>query len=376
MAFRPVVAGSIACYAMLTMDAAGAQSPRRLLLPPADRTLQEEFSNVRAIRELSDGRLLLTDLGDNRLVVIDVERNALRSIGRIGAGPGEVRHFGRLYALGGDSTLLTDEPDGRRWLVLVGDAIVSTIPADDPLIRASSGAPRGTDRLGNIVLSRTYRQVRSNLRKGFRLIDSVVAVSVDRRTLRTDTLARLLHFDQRVENVGTSQQPQYIFRQAHLSAVESVSIAPDGWIAVVTQRPYRVTWRTPEGRLVRGPDLEWPEIPVDQRERRAHAARTERVSGYPLVALDADNWAATVPPFGGAFAALHAPDGRLLLRKMPWSGAEGTRYDVIDRAGTIVAQLELSERSWLVGFGARHAYVATRDDDGILRLSRHPWVAR
>jgi hypothetical protein len=358
------------------MGASGSQEPRLIVLPPPDRTLGEEFSNIRGIRELADGRVLITDLGDNRLVVADFARGTVRSVGRIGAGPGEVRHFGRLFALSGDSTLLTDEPDGRRWLVLSGDSIVATVPADDPLLLASSGAPRGTDQRGNIVLSRVYRQVRSNQRSGFRLLDSVVAVTVDRRTLRSDTLGRLLHSDQRVEQVGTREQPGMIVRQAHLSSVESVSIAPDGWIALVTHRPFRVTWRTPDGRIVRGSDLAWPEIAVDARERRAHAARVERISGYPLRATEEENWASFIPPFGGAFPALHAPDGSLLLRKMPRSGAEGTRYDVIDRTGRIIAQLVLSERTWLVGFGARSVYSVTRDADGFQRLSRHSWPTR
>lgn len=374
MARRARAAVTLVSAAMLAMGAIRWQQPRQVTLLPADRTLDEEFSNIRGVRELSDGRVLVSDHGDNRLVIVDFERNGVRSIGRTGAGPGEVRHFGRLYELGGDSTLLTDEPDGRRWLVLSGDSIVQTVAPDDPLLLASSGAPRGTDRRGNIVASRTYRQVRTNQRNGYRLLDSAVALLIDRRSLRTDTLGRLLHFDQRVLAVGARANPSYIFRQAHLSSVESVSIAPDGWVAVATHAPYRVTWRSPEGRMVVGPDLAWPAIPVDAGERRAHAERVERISGSPLSAAEDENWAARIPPFGGVFPALHTPDGHLLLRKMPRAHAEGTRYDIIDRAGRIVAWMLLPERSWLVGFGSRFGYAVTRDDDGIQRLSRHRWT--
>lgn len=373
MALRRLAVGALGYAALLVMGAERWQGPRRLELPPPEQTLDEEFSNVRAVRELGDGRVLVSDAGDNRLVVADFAENTVRSIGRTGAGPGEVRYFGRLYPLGGDSTLLTDEPDGRRWLVLSGDSIVQTLPPDDPLIVASSGAPRGTDRRGNIVLSRTYRQVRTNQRNGFRLVDSVVAVLVDRRSLRVDTLGRLLHVDQRVQALGTRERPYTIFRQAHLSSVESISIAPDGWVAIATHQPYRVTWRSPDGRITVGPSLPWPEIFVDARERRAHAARVARITGASLGAVEEENWATRVPPFGGAFSALHTPDRHLLLRKMPWSGAEGTRYDVIDRSGGLVAQMVIPDRRWLVGFGARFAYAVTRDEDGIQHLSRHSW---
>lgn len=374
LARRARAVGTAVAAALLAMGAIRWQQPRQVTLPPADRTLDEEFSNIRGVRELRDGRVLVSDLGANRVVIADFERNGVRSIGRTGAGPGEVRHFGRLYELGGDSTLLTDEPDGRRWLVLSGDSIVHTVPPDDPLLVASSGAPRGTDRRGNIVASRTYRQVRTDQRNGFRMVDSAVALLIDRHSLRTDTLGRLLHVDQRVQAVGARANPSYIFRQAHLSSVESVSIAPDGWVAVATHAPYRVTWRTPDGRVVIGPELAWPAIPVDARERRAHVERVERISGYPLTALEDENWAARIPPFGGAFSALHTPDGHLLLRKMPRAGAEGTRYDIIDRTGRLEAWMLLPERSWLVGFGSRFAYAVTRDVDGIQRLSRHRWT--
>lgn len=374
LARRAHAAGAVVGAALLVMGAIRWQQPRQVTLAAADRTLDGAFSNIRGVRELSDGRVLVSDLGDNRLVVADLERNDVRAIGRTGAGPGEVRHFGRLYELGGDSTLLTDEPDGRRWLVLSNDSIVHTVPPDDPLLAASSGAPRGTDRRGNIVTSRTFRQVRTNQRNGFRLVDSALALIIDRRSLRTDTIGRLLDVDQRVQAVGSRASPSYIFRQAHLSSVESVSIAPDGWVAVATHAPCRVTWRRPDGRTEVGPELDWPEIRVDARERRAHAERVERLSGYPLGASEDENWALRIPPFGGSFAALHTPDGHLLLRKVPRAGAEGTRYDIIDRTGRIVAWMLLPERSWLVGFGARFAYVVSREEDGLQRLSRHRWT--
>lgn len=370
----------LACIALFAICGGSAHAQTRpalaarsITLAPPDAKLEIEFSSVRAIRELSDGRVLVTDQNDNRLVVVDFRTQSARAIGRPGAGPGEVRHFGRLYALGGDSTLLTDEPDGRRWLILAGDSIVATLPPDHPMIRMSSGAPRGTDRAGNIVLLRNVRQIRTEHRSGMRLVDSAAVLFVDRRTARADTTMRVLYTDQRVQVVGTRERPGYIFRQAHFSSVESVSMSPDGWVAVASQSPFRVIWRTPEGRLVRGPDLAWPRFAVDANEKRALAARTLRLTGYPLAAQGSENWVEVIPPFGGAFPALHTPEGRLLLRKFARVGAEGTRYDVIDREGRPVGAIELPETDWLVGFGRRAVYSVTRDEDGIQWLRRHPW---
>ncbi len=370
----------LACIALFAICGGSARAQTRpapaaqsITLAPPDAKLEIEFSSVRAIRELSDGRVLVTDQNDNRLVVVDFRTQSARAIGRPGAGPGEVRHFGRLYALGGDSTLLTDEPDGRRWLILAGDSIVATLPPDYPMIRMSSGAPRGTDRAGNVLLIRNIRQIRTENRSGMRLVDSAAVLFVNRRTERADTMMRVLYTDQRIQVVGTRERPGYIFRQAHFSSVESVSMSPDGWVAVATQSPFRVIWRTPEGRILRGPDLGWPRLAVDQKEKRALAERTLRLTGYPLAAQGSENWTDVIPPFGGAFPALHTPEGRLLLRKFPRVGAEGTRYDVIDREGRLVGSIQLPETDWLVGFGRRAAYSVTRDEDGIQWIRRHPW---
>jgi hypothetical protein len=349
-----------------------AQEVPRVTLRPADAMLDAEISSVRAMRELSDGRLLITDNGENRLIVADLRSNTVRSIGRRGAGPGEVRHFGRLYELGGDSTLLTDEPDGRRWLILHRDSIVATLPPDYPLISISSGAPRGADRRGNIVITRTHGQTKTDHKNGFRLLDSALVIVVNRATARRDTVLHVMYVDQRVRVVGSQARPGYILTPAVYSSVDAVSMAPDGWVSIATQAPYGVTWRAPDGRVVRGPEIPWPRIPVNAREKRSYFTRMERL-GRSVGTIADEGWAEVVAPFGGAFMSIHPPDGRLLLRKLPWSGGEGTNYDVIDREGRLVGRLALPERQWLVGAGRRHVYSASLDDNDFVRVQRHPW---
>jgi hypothetical protein len=349
-----------------------AQEVPRVTLRPADATLDAEVSSVRAMRELRDGRLLITDNRENRLVVADLRTNTIRSVGRRGAGPGEVQHFGRLFELGGDSTLLTDEPSGRRWLVLVGDSIVATLPPDYPLISISSGAPRGADRGGNIVFTRTHGQTKTDHKNGFRLLDSALVIVANRATGRRDTVLHVMYVDQRVRAVGSQARPGYILAPAVFSSVDAVSMAPDGWVAIATQAPYRVTWRAPDGRVVRGPEIPWPRIPVTAREKRSYHDRMERL-GTPVQPIAGEGWASVVAPFGGWSMSIHAPDGRLLLRKLPWSGGEGTTYDVIDREGRLVGRLALPERQWLVGAGRRHVHSASLDESGFVRVQRHPW---
>lgn len=51
---------------------------RQLTLRPAAAPVQHEFSRIGSVRELADGRLLVTDVADDALLVVDVRNGAGR----------------------------------------------------------------------------------------------------------------------------------------------------------------------------------------------------------------------------------------------------------------------------------------------------------
>ena len=53
-----------------------------------------------------------------------------------------------------------------------------------------------------------------------------------------------------------------------------------------------------------------------------------------------------------------------------------TDYDLFDRTGARMATMQHPDSERAVGFGSRSGYVSVRDDDGIVRLRRHPWPFR
>lgn len=144
-ALLPLVATIGACLA----SPAAAQPVRvGALRGPADE-LDEAFTRITSVRELSDGRLLVAGAGeDMRLAIVDWRSGAVRTLGREGAGPGEYRSIGRVVPLGGDSTLLEDRRTGR-WLLLAGERFVATgrIPI------AGGGVPllAGADARGRVL---------------------------------------------------------------------------------------------------------------------------------------------------------------------------------------------------------------------------------
>jgi hypothetical protein len=108
---------------------------------------------VTSVRELRDGRVLVTDGRDGKLFVGDFRTRAVQQVGRNGSGPGEYGMVGALRPLAGDSTILVDVM-ARRWLLLDGATIVGQHSPDHPAVLASGGFFPHSDTLGRVLTRR------------------------------------------------------------------------------------------------------------------------------------------------------------------------------------------------------------------------------
>ena len=349
------------------------QAPRAITLRPADATLGEPFSSIYSVRELRDGRVLISDASsDNRLVVADLKTGGVRLVGNIGAGPGEYRQAGRLFELAGDSTLFIDSPQrGRWWLLLHHDSIVKNLPPDLPALRTVGGSPTGADARGRVL---GVRQAGSEKLSNELIRERLVAVLGDRNSARADTLASLRGSEFHITQTGTRERPFWVQRQLTGSASEQALLYSDGWIAIVHVDPYWVEWITPSGASVRGPEVPWQSPRADGRERAAALERHKRRYGdRNLAQLADDPWSDRLAPIRAGGALVATPEGQLLVMRAQWSQAMDTDYDVFDRTGRRIATLALPDSERIVGFGRRSAYVSVRDGDGFHYLRRHPW---
>lgn len=347
------------------------QRPVGTTLPPPTARLDEEFTRIVGLRELRDGRVVVADADDKRLVVADFSKNLVAQIGREGRGPGEYAQITGLTALGPDSTLVPDRANGR-WLLLVRDQIAQTLPPQHPAVRAARGLLRGTDGRGYALIT-TAPPIRAGT-QSLGKDDSIAAVLVTLATGATDTVAKLrtaplaiwteLDGSGKVTRAGLTYPP--------FSVGEEPLLFPDGWLAVARLDPYRVDWRTPSGRWIRGAPLPFAERAVDERERQAYLARRTTVVGRAQAAPPRDSWPSTVPPFQPS-PLIALPDRTLLILRTPTADQPGHRYDHINRLGYLVGWLELPATDRLVGIGALGAYVATTDARGVQFLQRHPW---
>jgi hypothetical protein len=343
--------------------------PRAITLRPADATLGEGFTSLYSVRELVDGRVLISDFSsDNRVVVADLKTGSVRRIGNVGAGPREYRQAWKLLALPRDSTLLIDSPDrGVWWLLMHHDSIVANVLPDLPALRLVGGRASGVDSRGRVL---GVRQAGADRLSPTHTRQWYVAVMAHRDSARGDTLAKLRGEEFQVAQTTSRGRPFWIFTQFSGTVSEQATLFPDGWVGIVYVEPYRLEWRTPAGTTVRGPAVPWPWPRADAQERAAALERLKRRN--PRVRTDDSPWSERIAPIRPN-ALVAAPDGNLLVLRAQWSKEPDTRYDVFDRSGQRFAQLTLPDSERVVGFGPRSIYVSVRDEDGFHRLRRHPW---
>lgn len=343
---------------------ARAQAPTQLQLKPPEARLPEEFTNLTSLRELSDGRAIVTDRRDGRLAIIDFSSGTARSLGRKGSGPGEYLDLGPLVTLPADSSIVVDIGN-TRWLILVGDIVTATIPSDNPAIKGVLfWVPFGSDRSGNLLSWRFRPDARTSTKT-----DSVDLTRVSRSTGRVAVIGALRYgVPTRGINSPTigSEGEIRVTRSPYNAREEQPLLFEDGWIAIARYEPYRVDWISPTGQLVRGGPLPGRPIPMSARERQAYIARKPAYAS-------AREWPVNVPPFDKSFPLLASPEGWLVIPRVPSADYPNPRYDVVDRTGALRGQLRLPSTSRLLAFGEKSAYVLVTDSDGIERLQRHPW---
>lgn len=364
-----------------------AQEPSLIDIPRPSAMLEDrQFSRIRGIRELADGRLLVSDPIERSFYVVDFPSQTVNTIGTTGDGPNEYREPGHLYALGNDSTLLTDETTHRVFLV-VGESIVRTLAATSLAPLVARGAPEGywgADRFGRILVAEGFAY-------GPRVIPMSRVFADSVRFLLTESIFADEEVELRtIAEVGgqgrlgverNRQRGGLLYHTSPLAAEGQAWLFQDGWIAVAYPEPYRVDWRSPEGRWVRGPALPFTPVEVNRQEKCFALVRHRRSRDGGCLPDASPGWPDYIPPFlmevpwvaPGGIALGAAPDGTLLIHRTRTAEASENRYDVVNRRGELKAVIRLPADQTIVGFGLSSLYVVHEDDAGLLTLSRHPW---
>ncbi len=393
--------GSCVGYAGFTLVLGVACSPDpapeelpTIDLPPAEAAIREKrFSWIKSVRELSDGRLLVSDQVERTLYVVDFRSDSIRKVGATGDGPREYQWPGFLYALGADSTLFTDVST-HRWFLLVGDSIVENLDHSGvtrPIFDRVGTDFRGVDQAGRVLGVEGFAHkpdvpsywisgadsVRYLLSRGRVVGDYGSSAAINANLF--DTIAELGGQGLGGVLVGRGLTPLQGISQ--LATDGQAWLFRDGWIAVAHPEPYSVDWRRPDGEWIRGAPLPFTPVEVTYDEK---CFRLSRVTLYTGCRLDQFPvaWPKRVPPFvrgrlrtvtPGGTALRPAPGGMLLVLRIPTLEAPENRYDLIDRSGALRGVFVLPTDQTVVGVGPSSLYVVHTDDVDLQTLSRHAW---
>lgn len=317
-----------------------------------DARLREGLTAITSVRELSDGRVLITDPRERRVVLYDFKAANTTPIGRAGSGPGEYRNAAPITALAADSSIMIDGL-ARRWLLYFGAAVVGTVPVE------ASHLPRGAiivgvDTIGSIGLTVPGESPTGS--------DSARVLALSRGSGTVSEIAKL----------APPPVPRDPKAPRAWSAYEKAFRTRDGWTAVVRIAPYRVDWISPRLETRKGAPLAIPRVRVTSREKTEFMKLRFGESPVQKPELIPD-WPSEVPPLDVAYPLVEAPNGELLVPRTRSAEHPTLRYDVVSRTGRLLRQIVLPPRTFVIASGRRSLYTVFRDEDDLEVLQRHPW---
>ena len=360
----------------LLMPAVRAQDVKRIPLKPATAMLEAEFIGITSVREVADGRVIITDGRDQTLYLADFKANKASILGRKGKGPEEWLAVGFIHATSGDSSIMSDY-NNQRFMLFDGAKIVGTVPPDHPGVLATRSFISDIDRQG-----RNYadRQSASTARD----------YGVHPRRFQYTRVRRSQHGPHRHRRATSRSAPSHrspegfprrggfqSFATEPNAQAEVAKLFNDGWLAVVRSSPCASTG---VHRTVAGHSASRSRY-VPNRSMRRSARRSRRAGPKPAPTAkkyglpEPTNVAypTTLPVMATAGLRARPSDGRLLLRRTSSASNPAVRYLVINRSGVIDGEIVLGAKEDVIGFGPHTVYVAFKDDDDIQRLRRHPW---
>jgi hypothetical protein len=347
---RAPIAGALVWLA-LTADDVSAQLRTIDLTGRPSAALTSPANTVSHGVELAGGGFLFVDGLEKALLLADLGRDDLRTLGRIGAGPGEYRSPSRAIADGKGGALVPDLSLDRVLMITPDGRIGGT-----GFSRLENGgmAPsriRGVDPDGRLI---GFTSAPGGGR------DSLPIQRWDPTTKRATRLTwwPIVRVGVGPEVKASDGRAGRELRTPGLWSLRTAWVAlADGSVAIVRPEPYRVDVVRPDGTTVRGPEVEYEPVRITAAFREEFR-RTE-------APMPDDQFPDALPPFEGFDDVIAAPNGEVWVGRMQdWSGSYAV-YDVFNARGVRVAQARLRPHSKVVGFGRGSVYVArqTQDDD-------------
>ncbi len=379
--------------ALMLCVASALQAQATVSIGRAEAVFPESFTSVNGFRELSDGRVIVTDTRDRVVALLDFRTGAMTNVGREGGGPGEWGAALSLFAMPGDSTLMPDPVNGRFFVILPDGKPGPTFRLADEQL-ASVGGLSGVDAQGRLFFERGRVSPNPGPRS-----PSVGGVDVYRHDRRTGQSMIVGSYETPAGEVSMARSlPNGMLQQSTnlpLAARDVTAMIPLGDYVIVRASPYRVDRIGADGRARNGQVAAASRVRVTEAEREAFV-RGQIRPGQIIVsgggpATSSGGARGSVPTIQGDVSALMTPDMKWPEYKPPfvsnaargaWDGRVWvlrTRahddatpvYDVFGTDGRIVQRVSLAPRSRIIGFGRGVVYVVRTDEDDLQHLERY-----
>jgi hypothetical protein len=354
----------------------------------------EPFSRVSGLRELADGRVIVSDQRDKVVQLIDLQRQTARRVGREGSGPGEYAMPTALFAMPSDQTLLVDllnrrflmiQPDGTPGETISPPSITPPGGGGNRLAAMVGGLvnPRGADAQGQLYFQEM----------GFRMDgpapDSVAVLRWAPGQTRVDTAAWIKGPPTTMTTTpagaagGAGGRMSFTMGSSQVWAPQEVwAVAGNGRVARVQPDPYRVVWYDASRRGTAGPTVPYSPIRVTEADKRAYIE--QQAANPPTMVvmggggggsvqrpqMPEPTFAETKPAFSGNSAVLASPEGEVWVQRTRPANDHTPVYDVFDSSGRLARKVSLARGSRVVGFGRNSVYVVRTDEDDLEYLQK------
>jgi len=325
----------------------------------------EGFTRIAAIRELSDGRVIVVDDREQRLELLDFRTGDSRSLARRGRGPLEFASLGPLLPTRADTSLLVDVANSR--LLVLGPQgrpvrSVSIGSAVTQVITGGLAAPSAVDSLGRLY------DARAATNSGTAVIRRFAHVGA-----QPETIATIATINARARSANT--ETTVLVRTATpYHDRDEWGVARDGTVMIARAEEYRVDVVGTDGRLTRGTPIPHRRHRITAEDRAAYMDRLRATMAKAGVNVDIPEPA--FPEYKPVFMGpvLIAPNYQAWIQLTPERPNRALVHDVVDATGRRIQQVRLPERMRIVGFGSNAIYVVRRDEFDLERLQRYGMV--
>ena len=388
LALTVVVAGSAPAQARVPV----------ITLDRGAKEFAESFSAITQVLELRSGSLLVLDDGEKELRLVDLARGTMRPVGRQGGGPLEYKVPGLLLPGAADTASYYDAMQQRLLLVSPQGTVLRTAPlgvTGDVASMISRMQPAGTDAAGHIYGQTTGMKMPTP-QSGTQgpmptFADTIQIQSLDLRSGKTTRLATIrspvAKLAPKMEMAG--RNVKLIVTAPDFSPQDVWTALPDGRVAMMRDGLYQVRFVAAGRAETKGPLIPSVAIPVTAREKKAlvdsvrkvmdsimaQATKQSAAAGgqgaapsFTADVLEPPRWPAYKPPY---MSLQSSPDGRLWVSLSQPTGNQATKFDVLNSAGALIAQVVLAPGERFVGLGRGTVYTVRKDEDDLQYVRKY-----